>query len=87
MRTMLPMRRLKGAGGLPGPPRQPPDPRALRGWPAGRRSPAVDFADPEGTRVYEWRSERWVDITGSDAAEEAVALAEANNRKRGEAEG
>ena len=87
MRTLLPMRRLKGAGGLPGSPRHPPDPGALRGWPADTPYVAVDFADPEGARVYEWRSERWVDITGSEAAKKAVALAEANNRKRGEAEG
>ena len=58
MRTILPIRRLKGTGGLPGPLTQVPTIPA--DWPADRPFTCVDLADPDGTRVSEWKGGRWV---------------------------
>ena len=85
MRTILPMRRLKGTGGLPGPLTQAPTIPA--DWPADRPFTCVDLADPDGTRVSEWKGGRWVDITGTATADEAIAAVEAHERRRGETEG
>ena len=85
MSTILPMWRLKGTGGHPGPPTQaptiPPD------WPADRPFTCVDLADPDGARVSEWKGGRWADIIGTATADQAIAAVEAHERRRGETEG
>ena len=82
---LVPMRRYKSSDGPPGRPRShpgfPPD------WPADRPFTCVDLPTRDGTRVSEWTGGRWVDITGTATADEAIAAVEAHERRRGETEG